>query len=162
MIEPPDACRNASATGIVPNVGTWGTGPFGSDGAQDLLDTLADQTPIQRLGTIVSILAPAAVPADRWPPELWDTEVIAAAAVVASNVSGENFDTDPGRALAVADYLPRPLDPALVATALEALTYATASGTAWFTSWADDDLRREAIAEHDRVREALANITRQS
>jgi hypothetical protein len=155
----PDACGAASAGVIIPHVGTWGTGPFGSDGAQDLLAALAGQTPMQRTETIGSILAPGAMPADRRPPDLWDTEVIAAAAVVAANVSGEGFDSDPERALDVADYLPKPLDPALVATALQALIYATAPGTFWSTSWADDDLRREAIEEHDRVREALTNYT---
>ena len=97
-------------TGHSAERGNVGNRPFWERGRTGFVDTFADQTPMQRLETIGAILAPAAVPADRWPPHLWDTEVIAAAAVFASNVSGEEFDTDPGRTRAIADYLARPLD----------------------------------------------------
>jgi hypothetical protein len=65
-------------------VGTWGTGPFDSDAAEDYVDALERMSALQRLGALEEIFGRAAMAADdswRQPGEL-----IAAAALVAANM----------------------------------------------------------------------------
>src|SRR6185437_2776422 len=69
-------------------VGTFGTGPFGSDGALDLLDELKGQAAGQRRETVERIFSQVRDHPDVLGREFFPDEVVAAAAVVAAGLAG--------------------------------------------------------------------------
>ncbi|MGA3526807.1 DUF4259 domain-containing protein [Melissospora conviva] len=138
-------------------MGTWGEGPFDSDGAEDFLDSLEELTPDARLVVVSRLLRSAAVPLSDWPRDLWDTEVIAAAAVLAVNVSGDDpFDSEQG----VTEWLPKPLPAELLSLGLRAIDEATAPGGPWAQSWTTDQSRADALGTIARIRDVLASAMR--
>jgi hypothetical protein len=140
-------------------MGTWGEGPFDSDGAQDFLDSLEELGSDARLVVVSRLLRSAAVPLSEWPGDLWDTDVIAAAAVVAVNVSGDDlFDAEHR----VTEWLPKPLPAELPSLALRAVEEATAPGGPWARSWTTDRSRTAAFNAIARIRGALATEIQQN
>ncbi|MEH1030829.1 DUF4259 domain-containing protein [Micromonospora profundi] len=138
-------------------MGTWGEGPFDSDGAADFLDSLEELTPEARLVVVSRLLRSAGVPLSEWPCDLWDTEIIAAAAVLAVNVSGDDpFDAEQD----VTEWLPKPLPAELQSLGLRALDEATALGGPWARSWTTDQSRAAALGAVARIREVLATPQR--
>ncbi|WP_433536325.1 DUF4259 domain-containing protein [Micromonospora sp. CA-249363] len=140
-------------------MGTWGEGPFDSDGAEDFLESLEELTPDARLVVVSRLLRSAAVPLSEWPRDLWDTEVIAAAAVLAVNVSGDDpFDAEQD----VTEWLPKPPPAELLSLGLRAIDEATALGGPWEQSWTTDHSRADALGAIARVRDVLASAMRQT
>jgi hypothetical protein len=140
-------------------MGTWGEGPFDSDGAEDFLESLEELTPDARLVVVSRLLRSAAVPLSEWPRDLWDTEVIAAAAVLAVSVSGDDpFDAEQD----VTEWLPKPLPAELLSLGLRAIDQATALGGPWMQSWTTDHSRADALGAIARIRDVLASAMRQT
>ncbi len=140
-------------------MGTWGEGPFDSDGAEDFLDSLEELTPDARLVVVSRLLRSAAVPLSEWTPDLWDTEVIAAASVLAVNVSGDDpFDAEQE----VTEWLPKPSPAELLGLALRAIEEATAPDGPWARSWTTDQSRADAFRAIARIRDVLASEIQQN
>ncbi|WP_052744838.1 DUF4259 domain-containing protein [Micromonospora sp. HK10] len=138
-------------------MGTWGEGPFDSDGAEDFLDSLAELPPDARLGVVSRLLRSAAVPLAEWPRDLWDTEVIAAAAVLAVNISGDDpFDAEHE----VTEWLPKQLPAELLSLGLRAIEEATTPSGPWAQSWTTDQSRADALDAITRIRSVLASRMR--
>ncbi|MGC5017574.1 DUF4259 domain-containing protein [Micromonospora sp. DT47] len=140
-------------------MGTWGEGPFDSDGAEDFLDSLEELTPEARLVVVSRLLRSAAVPLSEWPRDLGDIEVIAAAAVLAVNVAGNDpFDAEQD----VTHWLPKPLRSELLTLALRALEEATTPGSPWSRSWTTDQSRADAFDAIVHIRDVIAGEIQQS
>src|SRR5262249_59158418 len=69
-------------------MGTFGTGPFGSDGALDLLDELTGQPADQRRETLGRIFSRVRGHPDLLWREFFPDEIVAAAAIVAASLPG--------------------------------------------------------------------------
>lgn len=129
-------------------MGTFGTGPFCSDGAMDFLDELAEWPPERR----VPALARLFLFAKDKPELLWrgyfPDEVVAAAAIVAATLpGGQQFD-EQLKTLVEHELAPevRLAAPAhdLADIALEALTFVAGPGGPWHQGWTNDTDAAEA------------------
>jgi hypothetical protein len=139
------------------DMGTFGTGPFGNDGALDLLDELADQ-PAGRCRDVLDRIFVRV--RDR--PGLLGREfvpgtIVAAAAVVAAGLpGGEGLRAD----LADLGYdlevilVPAP-DPELNGSALDALLVAAGRDGPWHDGWVDLETAAEARQATDRLAAVL-------
>ena len=127
-------------------VGTFGTGPFSSDGALDFLDALAERSADRWPGTLDHVfnyvLDNPSLIMKEWFPD----EIVAAAALVAVTLDGNEFVAD----LALVSSNTR-LDPSLLypmpdlaALAYEALEAVAGDHGPWHQNWVDQSLSREA------------------
>ena len=138
-------------------MGTFGTGPFSSDGALDFLDELAGQPAGQRLEALERIFFQVRDCPDLLGRKFFPDEIVAAAAVVAASLAGgedirrdlehQGYDVD-----AILDRAP---DPELRASALEALLVAAGRGGPWHDGWVDPETAAEARQTTDRLVAAL-------
>jgi len=132
-------------------MGTWGTGPFDSDMAEDFVGQLEGLTPERRAEVIRSRLEHAI--SDRSDKLLG--EVLAAAAVVAAGLpSGRGLPWNedyPGNAA----WLPGNDITGLALMADRVLDSHFPSDGWYWRSWVDEDDRAEAILVHERLRQAL-------
>jgi len=138
------------------DIGTWGTGPFSSDGALDLLDELAGQPASQRREALERIFFRVRDRPDLLGRKFFPDEIVAAAAVVAASLpGGEGFRRD----LADQGYdvdailVPAP-DPELNASALQALLVTAGRDGPWHDGWSDP----ETAAQARRTTDQLASI----
>ncbi len=69
-------------------MGTFGTGPFGSDGALDLLDELVGQPAVQRREALERVFSRLRDRPDLLGRKIFPDEIVAAAAVVAASLPG--------------------------------------------------------------------------
>lgn len=130
-------------------MGTWGTGLFDSDTAEDYLDELEGRSASGRLAAVTATLRASS---DRgMSSRVLPEEVMAAAAVVAANLPagaplewGEDY---PG----VVDWLPKPIDSTLASSATRALENAFSGNDSFWRSWVSEQDRAEARAELERV-----------
>ena len=132
-------------------MGTFGTGPFDSDGALDFLDGLADLPTGQRRDALERLFL--AIPNEPQQPErtVFPDEVVAATAVVAASLSGgasirqqlsnKGYDAD-AILLTEADH-------ELAASALDALERAAGRDGPWHHGWSspDDAVRARQTTE---------------
>jgi alpha-glucosidase len=123
-------------------VGTWGTGPFDSDAAEDYVDALERMSASERLGALEEIFGRAAMAAD----DSWREpgELVAAAAVVAANMPlgtslplNEDYEEIP-------QWLVKPVPDELAASAIRALDAALPAGGWFWRSWTDEGDRIES------------------
>jgi Domain of unknown function (DUF4259) len=134
-------------------VGTFGTGPVGSDGALDLLDELASRPAAQRREALERVFSRLRDRPDLLGRKIFPDEIVAAAAVVAASLPGgegirndmAGLGYDPG-ALVV----PAP-DPDLNHSALEALLVAAGRDGPWHDGWTDPQTAAEAKETTDRL-----------
>ncbi|MGW1613794.1 DUF4259 domain-containing protein [Streptomyces sp. NPDC002285] len=136
-------------------MGTWGSGPFDSDTAEDFLDELEGYPAPQRL-EVVERTFRAAIEADGSPSSsVLPEEVMAAAAVVAANVpAGHSLawnEEYPG----ITEWLAKPIAPALASSAVQALESALPADGWFWRSWVDAGERVEAQAAIDALRSVL-------
>ncbi|MEV4638112.1 DUF4259 domain-containing protein [Actinoplanes sp. NPDC049548] len=129
-------------------MGTWGTGPFDSDMAEDLVDQLATLSAAQRAEVIEARLEKAVC------DEL-SSEILAAAAVVAANVPAGALlpwnEDYPG----IASWL-RPHDVGHLALLADRALEVTFPAGGWFSrSWPDEDDRRESWDVLEQIRSVL-------
>jgi len=132
-------------------VGTFGTGPFSSDGALDFLDELGERVPDQRAGALGRWFAHMQANPDRLWKDYFPDEVIAAVALVVAALPGGKYLRDTAFAAfeeAAAAALPGPA-PELVVPARNALLTVAGSGGAWLRGWKDEDAQAEAQATVD-------------
>jgi Domain of unknown function (DUF4259) len=134
-------------------MGTWGTGPFSSDGALDLLDGLAGQ----RREALERLFSRVLDHPDLMGQEFFPDQVVAAAAFVAAglpgggalrhDLAGEGYDVD-------AITVPAP-DPGLTHSAREALLVAAGRNGAWHNGWVDSQTAAQARQTTDRLASIL-------
>ena len=132
-------------------MGTWGTGPFDSDTAEDFVDRLEDLPSAQRAERLRARLEKAVADGDDKLPG----EVLAAAAVVAANLPA-------GRGLSwnedyegIESWLSRDEAGDLAGLADRALELTFAPDGWYWASWSDAEDSEEARAVHGRLREVL-------
>lgn len=134
-------------------MGTFGTGPFGSDGALDLLDELADQPAVQRREALERVFSRLQHRPDLLGRKIFPDEIAAAAAVVAASLpGGEGIRED----LAGLGYDPDTLlvpvpDPDLNHSALEVLLVAAGRDGPWHDGWTGPQAAAEARQTTDRL-----------
>lgn len=143
-------------------MGTFGTGPFSSDGALDLLDELTGQPAGQRREALERIFFQVQNRPDLLGRKFFPDEIVAAAAVVAAGLaSGEDIRRD------LADWgydvdailAPAP-DAELNASALEALLVAAGRDGPWHDGWVDPKSAAEARQTTDRLAAILLGAER--
>jgi hypothetical protein len=148
-------------------MGTWGSGPFSNDTGLDVCDLLSDMDEDEKIGHLRDIFTGG--PASTQVEPIRSDELIACAALVALALPGGAVAADPGRtgdydpdAEANADdewvaAFPREPGSDLVALALDAFRAATATGSCWFTEWADRSDGDAAVANMERIARVLQN-----
>ncbi|MEW1614375.1 MULTISPECIES: DUF4259 domain-containing protein [unclassified Streptomyces] len=139
-------------------MGTWGSGPFDSDTAEDFLDELQEQSAPQRLAVVENTFRSAIEGGGSSSSSVLPEEVMTAAAVVAANVPA-------GRSLAwneeypgIMEWLAKPITPALASSAVQALEAALPTDGWFWRSWVDAEERSEAQAAIDRLRSVLRPV----
>ncbi|GIH07547.1 hypothetical protein Rhe02_56140 [Rhizocola hellebori] len=135
-------------------MGTWGPGPFDSDGARDLIDFMAQRSPDERRHAFHGIFADAMRLSDD-DVDLHPSDVIAAVALIAMSVPGGpeqlgEIATEKAAAGIVAG-----LDPQLATEALVALAAMSVPGNDWYDTWIEDDPEGEAAQSAQAVTEVL-------
>ncbi|WP_080646740.1 DUF4259 domain-containing protein [Salinispora arenicola] len=132
-------------------MGTWGTGPFDSDMAEDFVDQLEYLSEIQRAAILESRFERAMSGGS---DELL-SEVLAAAAVVAANLSAGKclpWNEDyPG----ISEWLGGREVRRLVPLAANALEMHFQSDGWYWRSWVDEEERSEAHAACESIRQVL-------
>lgn len=134
-------------------MGTFGTGPFSSDGALDLLDNLTGQSVGQRREVLEGIFLQVRDRPGLLGREFFPDEVVAAAAIVAAGMAGgEDIQRDlAGQGYGISAVLVPVPDPALCASALEALLAAAGRDGPWHDGWVDPETAAEARQTTDRL-----------
>ena len=136
-------------------MGTWGTGPFDSDGAMDLVGELARQDAGRRREALEQTFRLAMEHPEKLGRKVFPDEVVAGAAVVAASLPGgegllqELADDD----YAAAAIIPND-DHSLIDLAREALNLAAGRDGPWHDGW----VRPEDAAEARRTADRLAAI----
>lgn len=132
-------------------MGTFGTGPFDSDGALDFLDGLAELPTGQRRKVLERMFLVVQNAPEQLERTVFPDEVVAAAAVVAASLSGgasirqqlANTGYEAGAILVTE------ADHELAASALNALGRANGRDGAWHHGWTspDDAVRARQTTE---------------
>jgi hypothetical protein len=139
------------------DTGTWGTGPFSSDGALDLLDMLVTQPASQRRETLERIFFRVIERPGLLGRQFFPDETVAAAAVVAASLpGGEGIRQDLADQGYNADAIlvPAP-DPELSHPALQALLAAAGRDGPWHDGWTDPADAAQARQTTDRLASIL-------
>ncbi len=128
-------------------MGTWGTGPFSSDGALDLLEELTELEQGERRERLAGILSTTIENPESMMRTVFPDEVVAAAALVAVSLpGGERIVISQKEAVAnelAGAVLSAPAFD-LVRPALNALLSVAGPNGAWHRGWVDDDRRESA------------------
>ncbi|WP_078490308.1 DUF4259 domain-containing protein [Streptomyces scopuliridis] len=139
-------------------MGTWGSGPFDSDTAEDFLDELEEQSAPERLAVMESTFRSAVEGGGGSSSSVLPEEVMAAAAVVAANVpAGQSLSWNEEYP-SITEWLEKPITPALASSAIHALEVALPTDGWFWRSWVDVEERAEAQAAIDRLRAVLSPI----
>ncbi|MEU7800768.1 DUF4259 domain-containing protein [Micromonospora arborensis] len=141
-------------------MGTFGTGPFSSDGALDFLDNVAERPPQQHAVVLRHMFGYVLANRDLLWREFFPDEVVAAAALVAATLpGGERLQH---RLSEVSDSsavkLPEPVSD-LAASALEALHFVAGPGGPWHQGWTTETDRVEAQQTIDNLSAILGAAT---
>ncbi len=127
-------------------MGTWGTGPFDSDDALDLLDKLAEQDGAGRCETLGRIFRRVRDHPEDMNWAYGPGEVVAAVAVVAAALptGGAVMQEIVGHGYEATAILVPGNDPALADAALAALLIAAGHDGAWHEGWTDPGKAQQA------------------
>ncbi|MFI6273397.1 DUF4259 domain-containing protein [Micromonospora zamorensis] len=128
------------------DVGTFGTGPFSSDGALDFLDELAERPPQQRVEALRHMLGYVLANRGLLWREYFPDQVVATAALVATTLPGgeqlqhrlSQVSDEPSAVI-----LPEPV-PDLATSALDALHFVAGPGGPWHQGWTTETDQAEA------------------
>jgi hypothetical protein len=132
-------------------MGTWGTGPFDSDMAEDFVDRLEDLSPEQRAGRLRARLEKAVADGDDKLPG----EVLAAAAVVAAGLpAGRDLSWNEDYE-GIESWLSPDQAGDLAGLADRALEVTFAPDGWYWASWTDEEESDEARAVQGRLRQVL-------
>lgn len=134
-------------------MGTFGAGPFSSDGALDFLDELAGQPAGYRRELLQRVFGQARDRPDLLGRTFFADEVVAAAAVVAAGLPGgegirQELTADGYDVSTV--LVPGP-DPGLNAAALDALLIAAGQDGPWHDGWVNPQDAAQARQTADRL-----------
>ena len=136
-------------------MGTFGTGPFGSDGAEDLLDHLASQAPADRLATVEHMLSTVLRDPDALMRTVFPDEIVACAALVAAGLpNGHRLH----RAAGAAQLGPAPN---LAPLALRALSRVAGTDGPWMRDWVDPQDANDAQQTIDALVAVLRSSAQQ-
>lgn len=134
-------------------MGTFGAGPFGNDGALDLLDTVADQPAGRRRTILERIFLQVRDRPDLLGWKFFPDEIVAAAAVVAASLPGGEpirqdladlgYDLD-AMLISAADH-------ELNTVAREALLIAAGPDGPWHEGWTDPQAAAQARQTTDQL-----------
>ena len=137
-------------------MGTWGTGLFASDSAQDLLDEMREAEAEVRLGRITTILERAAADPSVIMREYVPEEIVVAAAMIAATLPTDlqpEWIDDAALRDAVADIGPQTSVAFVASSALQA---AIDFNDSWLISSLKDEGDRQALRRDlDGLREIL-------
>lgn len=127
-------------------MGTFGTGPFSSDGALDFLEELAERPPRQHLDALRHMFAYVLANRDLLWREFFPDQVVAAAALVATALpGGEHLQH---RLAELSDETDMALLPTsaldLAAPALESLLFVAGPDGPWHPGWTTEADRLDA------------------
>ncbi|GIJ79075.1 alpha-glucosidase [Micromonospora phaseoli] len=141
-------------------MGTFGPGPFGSDGALDFLDDVAERPPQQHAAVLRHMFGYVLANRDLLWREFFPDQVVAVAAFVAAALpGGEHLQH---RLAQVSDSsavkLPEPMA-GLAACALEALHFVASPGGPWHQGWTTETDRLEAQQTIDNLIAILGAAT---
>lgn len=140
-------------------MGTWGTGPFDSDTAEDFLNELEDRPAWQRLTVIENTFRSAIEARGSSSSSVLPEEVTAAAAAVVANIPAGSYLARNEEYPNIAKWLTKPITPALASSAIRALEV-TLPADGWFwRSWVDAGEREEAQATIDSLQSALRPVS---
>ncbi|GAA2067606.1 hypothetical protein GCM10009801_15120 [Streptomyces albiaxialis] len=140
-------------------MGTWGSGPFDSDTAEDFLDALEEQSAHQRLAIVERTFRSAVEGHGSSSSSVLPEEVMtAAAAVVAAHVPAGHSLTWNEEYPGITEWLAKPIAPALASSAVQALEVALPSDGWFWRSWVDAEERSEAQNAIDRLRFVLRPV----
>ncbi|MEV4710317.1 DUF4259 domain-containing protein [Micromonospora sp. NPDC049374] len=128
------------------DVGTFGAGPFSSDGALDFLEELAERPPEQHVDVLRHMLTYVLANRSLLWREFFPDQVVAAAALVAAALpAGEHLQH---RLAELSDEADLELLPAsasdLAAPALEALLFVAGPDGPWHQGWTTEANRHDA------------------
>jgi Domain of unknown function (DUF4259) len=143
-------------------MGTWGTGPFSSDGALDLLDELAELQEADRLAELRRILSVVNGNPELVMKEVYPDEVVAVAALVAmslpggGDIGGAQYEAVAGEVSAAALSAPAF---ELVGPALTALNLVAGQGGKWLDGWTGEEKLASATRTVAVLREVLESVT---
>lgn len=142
-------------------MGTFGTGPFSSDGALDFVDRILERPLGDRVETLRSTLAHAVAHPDLLWREYFPDELVAAAALVASTFPGGEGLLH--RLAEVSDepvlvVLPEPVSD-LAGPAWEALQLVAGPDGPWHQGWTTEADRAEAQETTDGLAAILVAAT---
>ncbi|GHG53014.1 DUF4259 domain-containing protein [Streptomyces griseocarneus] len=136
-------------------MGTWGSGPFDSDTAEDFLDELEEQSAPQRLAVVERTFRFAIEGGGSSSSSVLPEEVMAAAALVAANIPAGRSLTWNEECPGIVEWLAKPVTPALASSAIQALEAALPVDGWFWRSWVDAEEKFEAQAAIDRLRSVL-------
>ncbi|MFI7033578.1 DUF4259 domain-containing protein [Microbispora hainanensis] len=138
-------------------MGTWGSGPFDSDTAEDFLEELEDQSAMERLTTLQRIFGTAVEAPGSSTIEVLPEEVTAAAAVVAANMpTGRNLSWNENEDYAITEWLDKPIPPDLAIAAAQAMEVTFPPDGWYWRSWKKDEDRTAA----QTIMETLLSVLR--
>jgi hypothetical protein len=135
------------------DIGTFGTGPFSSDGALDFLDGLAGQPADQRREVLEQMFFRVRDRPDLLGWKFFPDEVVAAVAVAAASLpGGEGIRQELARRDYDVDAILLPAaDRDLNASALEALLLAAGRDGPWHKAWTDPGTAAQARQTTDHL-----------
>lgn len=137
-------------------MGTWGTGPFASDTAQDYLDGLVALSGVERSQAVRLLLAAVVAEPSQIAEEVMPEEVIAAAALVAESLLGDGAPPWGKDDLAHSARLEEPLAPRDIGNAVRALGI-VADPRGWYMrSWSSEVEMLEAQRALEQIRSVLS------
>ncbi|SDP57906.1 protein of unknown function [Streptomyces sp. cf386] len=125
-------------------MGTWGSGPFDNDTAEDTLEELDEMSQRDREETVGSVFRSAVRGARSPSASVLPEEVIVAAAVVAANTpAGARVDWNEDYP-SITGWLAKPISPALAASAVEGLQAALPADGWYWGGWKEPQDKAEA------------------
>jgi hypothetical protein len=139
-------------------MGTWGSGPFDNDTAEDTLEELDAMSERCREETVDSVFRAAVRGAGSPSASMLPEEVIVAAAVVAANApAGAGVDWNEDYPT-ITDWLAKPVSPALAASAVEALEAALPADGWYWSGWKEPQDKAEAEEWIGRIISLLRSV----
>ncbi|MFG2550718.1 DUF4259 domain-containing protein [Streptomyces sp. NPDC048581] len=140
-------------------MGTWGSGPFDNDTAEDTLEELDAMSQRHREETVSAVFRSAVRGAGSPSASVLPEEVIVAAAVVAANTpAGARVERNEDYP-SIACWLAKPVSPALAASAVEALRAALPADGWYWSGWKEPQGKVEAQERIEGIISLLRSAT---
>jgi hypothetical protein len=143
-------------------MGTWGTGPLGSDSAMDFLEEVAALPVADREREVARVVTLAADDPSSVLRDVLPEEVIAAATLIAEALPAGNGLPWHGEEQLAAARLASLSNTQLPAAALSAVEATTESGGWWSRSWVSDADRAEAEEAISALCDVLRSAVRET